>query len=393
MLGGVVLLAPVLPLPICPRMAYGREVRDRLLEERRAAGLRHHHPCAQPPGVPPEGISVLLEAALSLRRRVEVVGEHRAVRLGVPSGRVAEADGVGVVPGDRREEDQSLAVDLPNVPHHPVVRGLQALLVCPSRDHQQWVLKDVARERLVDQLEAEDVGQTLHCNGRPRPERSPGVRQVIFCVQGLKGVTRSVCPMAACPAMKEGVCREHCAARGAGREAVLARVCRQGPEGHREAERLVIWDFRSPWRDSLTAEPLREQVLMHVEQNVDAVGGGLLNDTSELLEVSLVVLPPLWLCAGPHDPEADEVDPSLPHGFKVLRHQRDQRVVRVPLGEPRWPLDDDVRAVEDARAPICAGCCLHEDSVTRAILQQPQGYPRQLRGCPGWPMWRRQGPI
>src|SRR3989338_11420361 len=77
-----------------------------------------------------------------------------------------------------------------------------------------------------------------------------------------------------------------------------------------------------PQRDTFSTKELAQQILMHVEERVNPVGGGIGDDPVNLVEIFLIVLALLWFDTGPHDAQPDQIQTEAREDGKIVLGER-----------------------------------------------------------------------
>ena len=212
-------------------------------------------------------------------------------------------------------------------------------------EEQHLVLVDGSEPRLVEDLVADHVVVAADLGGDVLPHVGEGVLDaVLVVVQVLEGLLEGIGPVVPPEGKLDAALQ--------GREAVLP-VLDVGVEGGGEGLSLD-----GPRRDTLPAVELASGVLVHVEEDLDAVFLADLDDLLDVGDVGLVVDAPLGLDSRPVDGETDDRHTAFDEVLGVLVSEGEVEVEVVEdWGEVWGCLVRDVGSMED---PVEAVCVLQE---------------------------------
>mmetsp|Transcript_13928 Transcript_13928/g.33149 ORF Transcript_13928/g.33149 Transcript_13928/m.33149 type:complete len:227 (-) Transcript_13928:214-894(-) len=152
---------------------------------------------------------------------------------------------------------------------------------------------------------------------------------------------------------------ERVVAVAGGRSALVCVIERRedgsGEVVHVGVDAVAVELLHPEGRNALAAEGLAEQVLVQIEDRVDASARQPVHDALNDPKVCMVEAPPVRLHARPHKAEAHHVEPPLPQVVYVHVRQGPPRIKRGVRGGWRVEgrrLDDHVNAVEEPLAAV-----------------------------------------
>eukprot|EP01136_Pigoraptor_vietnamica_P017235 Opistho-1_new@62130 len=305
-------------------------------------------------------------------RAVNVVCVGRAVRKRGASDVFREARVEHGVRLDRLVEHDVLHVDLANRRVQLFVERLEVLLVrVAGIGEKQRILEVVADPRLVPKLKAKDGSAPHECLREHSPVIRHCVRKaidvVVNCLEGAAGLQRHI-------EESKVVLETVVDVRNA-----RAVLCELGRVRQRERARPGC-GMHGVVGDALSAEARVEDVLVVVDDRVDAARLQSIDDAANCANVRIAVHATRGLHPRPHDPEADDVEAPRGEVVHVSVRQRVVVIERVEGGVIGRHLIHDIDAVEDGRAPRF---------IHKAIVRRVHVHERQRRVCDGKNAQRR----
>mmetsp|Transcript_51057 Transcript_51057/g.118979 ORF Transcript_51057/g.118979 Transcript_51057/m.118979 type:complete len:271 (+) Transcript_51057:594-1406(+) len=262
-------------------------------------------------------MEVALRMWYRLGRRVEVEGVHCPVGKLHSAWSMLEAlrknirdETPSTIRSSARKENNSLRICSIYVACHSVISRLQSHAVCCLWDHQCWILVRVASERLVDDVHTKQLRRLRKATKHLGPEGSPSICEVVLV--GVETLESGSCGEGSVVVWPRSLC-----ALAASGQTILAFAIGQS-DWHRECR--ILWN--RPERYALTTKSFRQEILMHISQDVDAVGRRLLGQIFHKIQVGLVVYASTWFHARPHDTKSYHIQPCGLHKLKVLSRQR-----------------------------------------------------------------------
>ena len=233
---------------------------------------------------------------VGVRRTVIVVTNDGTVTVHVTPRGVTEACWEGEVESDRLDADVGVVVNLSNAPHHAVVELLELDPLRHRRNQQQRVAEGVTSKWLVDDLICNDMrvaSQPLR-NGLPVGHKLP-MQVMLRIVEMVKSAPHIVTHVILPPILLVTILP--------GRYPTL--IERHLLETPREGETAIAMDLvDKPHRNPIPTVLLGYDVLVEIDQSVDALLTKAVNEVDHLVEIGGVV--PVLLGLDPRPPASHQ---------------------------------------------------------------------------------------
>ena len=262
-----------------------------------------------------------------------MVALHESVEVGAGGWWLGEGE-VDQIGQSALEEDDALRVDLSDLLMDELVQREEVLV--SAVEQQDLVLVDVSDPWLVDDLVSDHVLVGTELGGDVLPHVGEGVLDaVLVVVQVLEGLLDGVGPIVPNEGKLEAALQ--------GWVAVL-------PEDDVGVEWGREWlSVDGPVWETLSAVELTDGVLVEVDEDLDAVLAGDLDDPLHVGDVGLVVGTSGRLDSRPVDGESDDCLSPFDEVLGIFFAEGEVEVEGVEVwGEVRGDLVGDVDSVEDS---------------------------------------------